>query len=168
MRSWFRKPLHKDSTDLPLYRRRERFLGRSEQALFDCLQEVLGGGYHVFVKVKLSSLVAPQVHSGNRVHQLHWITVHRQTLDFLVCRKHDMTPRVAIRMRSNGGHTRRGLRAGDVTDSVLRDIGLPRLSISAKRHYDPEALKKRLRAAMAENHDPGTTAGGGPGNDTSS
>jgi len=98
MKSWFSKPAHQDTTDLPLYRRRAHFFREADSAMFDCLQKAVGQAYHVFVKVKLSELVEPQVETGNRVHQLHWIKVHRQTVDFLICRKHDLEPLVAIRL----------------------------------------------------------------------
>lgn len=153
MKSWFSKPAHQDSTDLPLYRRRGRFLRDADRALFDCLQQLVGTAYHVFVKVKLSELVEPQVESGNRVHQLHWIKVHRQTVDFLICRKHDMAPLVAIRVLPRADYARRGLSAHDVIDTVLRDIGLPRITLSEKKRYDPDDLKKKLKVAMAENQD---------------
>lgn len=159
MRSWFSKPAHQDSTDLPLYKRRGRFLREADRALFDCLQRVLGQAYHVFVKVKLSELVEPRVETGNRVHQLHWIKVHRQTVDFLICRKHDMAPLVAIRVLPKADYARRGLSAHDVIDTVLRDIGLPRITLAERKSYDPEDLKKKLRIAMAESQD--TAAGNG-------
>jgi hypothetical protein len=159
MKSWFSKPAHQDSTDLPLYKRRGRFLGEAERALFDCLQRVLGQAYHVFVKVKLSDLVEPQVESGNRVHQLHWIKVHRQTIDFLICRKHDMAPLVAIRVLPRTDYARRGISSHDVIDTVLRDIGLPRITLSEKKRYDPDDLKKKLKVAMAENQDGAPAAG---------
>lgn len=164
MKTWFSKPAHQDSTDLPLYKRRRRFLGEADRALFDCLQRVLGQAYHVFVKVKLSDLVEPQVESGNRVHQLHWIKVHRQTIDFLICRKHDMAPLVAIRVLPRIDYARRGISSHDVIDTVLRDIGLPRITLSEKKRYDPDDLKKKLKVAMAENQDGAPAAGAsGPG-----
>jgi len=165
MKSWFSKPAHQDSTDLPLYKRRGEFLRESDRAMFDCLQRVLGQAYHAFVKVKLSELVEPQVESGNRVHQLHWIKVHRQTVDFLVCRKHDMQPLVAIRLLPKTEYARRGVAAHDVIDTVLRDIGLPRITFAEKKHYDPDDLKKKLKVAMAENQDaPTATGNSGRGN----
>ncbi len=167
MKSWFSKPAHQDSTDLPLYRRRGRFLGEADRTLFDCLQRVLGQAYHIFVKVKLSELVEPQVESGNRVHQLHWIKVHRQTVDFLICRKHDMAPLVAIRLLPRTDYARRGISAHDVIDTVLRDIGLPRITLSEKKRYDPDDLKKKLKVAMAENQDRASPAGQSGSGDTS-
>lgn len=150
MKTWFSKPAHQDSTDLPLYKRRGGFLRESDRVMFDCLQRVLGLGYHVFVKVKLSELVEPQVETGNRVHQLHWIKVHRQTVDFLICRKHDMAPLVAVRLLPKAEYARRGRSAHDVIDTVLRDIGLPCITLVEKKSYDPDDLKKKLRIAMAE------------------
>lgn len=150
MKSWFSKPAHQDTTDLPLYRRRARFLREADSAMFDCLQKVLGQAYHVFVKVKLSELVEPQVETGNRVHQLHWIKVHRQTVDFLICRKHDLEPLVAIRLLPKAEYARRRLSAHDVVDSVLRDIGLACIVLVEKKSYEPEEIKKRVRVAMAE------------------
>lgn len=167
MRSWFRKPAHQDSTDLPLYKRRAHFLRESDRALFDCLQRVLGQAYHVFVKVKLSELVEPVVESGNRVHQLHWIKVHRQTIDFLICRTHDKAPLVALRVLPKMEFARRGIAAHDVVDTVLRDIGLPCITLSERKSYDPEDLKKRLKIAMAEGQEAAATAGGEDSNGSS-
>lgn len=150
MRSWFSKPVHQDSTDLPLYKRRGYFMRDADRALFDALEQVLGGAYHVFVKVKLSELVEPQTESGNRIHQLHWIKVHRQTIDFLICRRHDMQPLLAIRLLSKTDYARHGVTAHDVIDTVLRDIGFPKLTLVEKKRYDPEDLKKKLRIALAE------------------
>lgn len=161
MKSWFRKAPHQDSTDLPLYKRREYFLRDADRVLFDTLDRVLGQAYRVFVKVKLSELVEPQVESGNRVHQLHWIKVHRQTIDFLICRRHDMQPLVAIRIIPKSEYARRGLSPQDVVDTVLRDIGLPSLTLTERKSYDPEDLKKKLRVAMAENQQQGASAIGG-------
>lgn len=151
MRSWFSKPSpHQDSTDLPLYKRRAGFMRDADRVLFDCLQQVAGQAYHIFAKVKLSELVEPQAESGNRVHQLHWIKVHRQTIDFLICRRHDMEPMVAVCALPKTEYAKRGLSAQDVTDVVLRDIGLPKLTLREKAKYDPEDLKKKLKIALAE------------------
>jgi hypothetical protein len=163
MKSWFRKPhAHQDTTDLPLYKRRACFMREADHALFDCLQQVAGQAYHIFVKVKLSELVEPQVESGNRVHQLHWIKVHRQTIDFLLCRRHDRVPMVAVCVLPKTEYAKRGVSAQDVTDVVLRDIGLPKLTLLEKKRYDPEDLKKKLKVAMAESQDQSTHAGGNP------
>lgn len=151
MKSWFSKSPHQDSTDLPLYKRRGLFMREVDRTLFESLRQVLGQAYHVFVKVKLSELVEPQVESGNRVHQLHWIKVHRQTVDFLICRRHDMAPLVAIRLFPKTEYARRGLSPHDIIDTVLRDIGLPSLTLTERKTYDPDDLKKKLRIAMAEN-----------------
>lgn len=151
MRSWFSKSVpHQDSTDLPLYKRRTCFMREADRAMFDCLQQVAGQAYHIFTKVKLSALVEPQAESGNRVHQLHWIKVHRQTVDFLLCRRHDMEPMVALSLFPKMEYARRGLAAQDVTDVVLRDIGLPKLNFPERSRYDPEELKKKLKIALAE------------------
>lgn len=156
MKSWFSKSPHQDSTDLPLYQRRGQFLGKTHLTLFDALRNVVGQAYHVFVKVKLSELVEPQVESGNRVHQLHWIKVHRQTIDFLICRRHDMEPLVAVRVFPKTEYARRGLSAYDVIDTVLRDIGLPKINLVEKNRYDETDLKKKLKIAMAETQEQGT------------
>lgn len=161
MRSWFSKSApHQDSTDLPLYKRRARFMREADLALLDCLQQVVGQAYYIFPKVKLSELVEPQTESGNRVHQLHWIKVHRQTIDFLLCRRHDMEPMVAVCALPKAEYARRGLSAQDVVDVVLRDIGLPKLTLPEKSKYDPDDLKKKLRVALAEHQDQNTPADG--------
>lgn len=153
MKHWFSKPAHHDSTDLPLYKRRGHFLRDADRAMFDALRQALGQAYHVFAKVKLSELVEPQSESGNRVHQLHWIKVHRQTIDFLVCRRHDLEPLVAIRVLPKAEYARRGLAAQDVMDTVLRDIGFPKVTLVEKKSYDPEDLKKKLKIALAESQE---------------
>lgn len=166
MKSWFRKSAHRDSTDLPLYQRRDVFLRETDRAMFETLREVLGEAYHVFVKVKLSDLVEPQVEAGNRVHQLHLIKVHRQTVDFLVCRREDMQPQAAVRLMPRSAYAMRGLAAQDVIDSVLRDIGLPCVTFTEKKSFDPEDLRKRLRVAMAENEPQQLAASGGEPQDS--
>jgi len=163
MRSWFTKPAHQDSTDLPLYKRRGYFMRDADRVLFDVLLRVVGQAYHIFAKVKLSELVEPQTETGNRVHQLHWIKVHRQVIDFLLCRRHDMEPLVAVRVLPKTEYAQRGLAPPDVVDVVLRDIGLPKLTLPEKKSYDPDDLKKKLRIAMAENQ-PGDGSGAGDGN----
>lgn len=159
MKSWFNKTPHQDTTDLPLYQRRGRFLSESDRALFDALHQVLGQAYHVFVKVKLSELVEPQVESGNRIHQLHWIKVHRQTVDFIVCRRHDMEPLVALRVFPKTEYARRGLAAYDIVDTVLRDIGLTKITLIEKKRYDVDDLKKKLKIAMAESQEQSALSG---------
>lgn len=166
MRSWFSKPSHKDSTDLPLYRRRDLFLRESDRVLFEVLQQVVGSAYQIFAKVKLSELVEPRVENGNRVHQMHWIKVHRQCIDFLVCRRHDMEPLVAVRLLPKAEYAKRGLSPYDVIDVVLRDIGLPKLTLVEKKTYDAESLKKKLRIAMAENQPRDTPPAPGDGGST--
>jgi hypothetical protein len=42
---------------------------------------------------------------------------------------------------------------------VLRDIGLPKISLVEKKHYDPEDLKKRIKIAMAETQGHGSSPG---------
>lgn len=75
-----------------------------------------------------------------------------------------MAPLVAIRVLPKSDYARRGISAHDVIDTVLRDIGLPRITLSEKKRYDPDDLKKKLKVAMAENQDRSSAAGeSGPG-----
>lgn len=149
MRTWFNKPAHNDTTDLPLYkRRRDEFMGDAHISLYRALCNIAGQAYHVFPKVKLSELVEPEVETGNRVHQLHWIKVHSQTVDFLVCRKHDMEPLVAVRIFSKSEYAKRGFSSPDVVDTVLSDISLAKVVVAEKKNYDPNDLKQKLKAAL--------------------
>jgi len=45
-------------------------------------------------------------------------------------------------------------------DVVLRDIGLPKLTVVEQKTYDPDSLRKKLRMAMAENQGRETPPGG--------
>ncbi len=144
MRLFQKKPVHYDTTDLPLYRRRLPFLSDNQRALWRALHQVAGREFAVLARVKLFDLVESDGPGENRNYQLHWIKVHQQSVDFLLCRARDMEPLLAIRQVTAAESARRSFSGPDVVDSVLRDIGLPQLHVKPRDRYDPLGLKKKI------------------------
>ena len=85
---------------------------------------------------------------SNRNYQLHWIKVHQQEIDFLLCRPVDMDPVMAIRITSDAESAARRFTGPDVLDTVLKDIGLACMGLRAQTTYDPLDLRKRIQRVM--------------------
>ena len=135
---------------MPLYKRRPHFMEENESALYKALMRAVDRDLYVLPKVKLFSLVEPQVPGSNRHSQLHWIKGHQQIVDFVLCRKKNMEPVIAIRQMSLVEDLQRPIKGPDMIDTVLRDIALPTLYVRAANKYDAVSLRKRLRLVFGK------------------
>lgn len=156
MKLWFSKKDRPDTSSMPLYQRRRSFMEEHETALYKALLRAVGNDLNVLPKVKLFSLVEPQIPGSNRQSQLHWIKGHQQLVDFVLCLQRDMEPVIAVRQMTTIEDLQRPIKGPDMIGTVLRDIALPTLYVRAPSNYEAADLRKRLRMTLGKIDRPAT------------
>lgn len=119
------KPLlrkHGRSVDFSLYRKKDRVMNESEQALFINLQKTLGDRYIVLSKVRIDDFVEAAHGAGGygargRIKSRH--------VDFLICDRATTKPFLAVELDGKS-HQGEGRQERDrFVDELYKTIGLP-------------------------------------------
>lgn len=124
------------------------FLDAEEISAYKTLCEVSGDYNIVLVKVSLAELVAPP--GPDRRNLDHWRRVQRRTLDFLICPTSTLHPLLAIKMCTKLDSKRQRVNSPDILDEVLKDIGLPLLRLTDRKHFEAKDLAGQIRFTLQQ------------------
>lgn len=119
------KPLlrkHGRSVDFSLYRKKDRVMNESEQALFINLQKTLGGRYIVLSKVRIEDFVEATHGVGGygargRIKSRH--------VDFLICDRVTTKPFLAVELDGKSHREEDQQKRDRFVDELYEAIGLP-------------------------------------------
>jgi hypothetical protein len=127
--------------------RRGRFLTPNEKRFLAVLDEAVGGGYRVFVQVRLAELVDVDLKANNSKRRAAMNKVFGKSIDFVICDSASLEPVVAIEL-DDRTHALPHRRERDTfVDAVFSEIGIPLLRARARRAYSVAALETLLREA---------------------
>jgi hypothetical protein len=130
----------------PAYRR-GRFLTPNEKRFLAVLDEAVGGGYRVFVQVRLAELVDVDLKANNSKRRAAMNKVFGKSIDFVICDSASLEPIAAIEL-DDRTHALPHRRERDTfVDAVFSEIGIPLLRARARRAYSVAALETLLREA---------------------
>lgn len=113
------------SFDASSYRKKERIMNESEQALFINLQKVLGDKYIILSKVRIEDFVevenrlgkSKRVSSRNRIKSKH--------IDFLICDQATTKPLLAIELDGKSHNNLKRQERDRFVNELYRAIDLP-------------------------------------------
>jgi len=131
----------------PAYRRGPFFLTPNEKRFLAVLDEAVGGGYRVFVQVRLAELVDVDLKANNSKRRAAMNKVFGKSIDFVICDSASLEPVAAIEL-DDRTHALPHRRERDTfVDAVFSEIGIPLLRARARRAYSVAALETLLREA---------------------
>lgn len=113
-------------TSLSSYRKKERVMNESEQALFINLQKALGDAYVVLSKVRIEDFV--DVDKKNISSNSQWGLrgrIKSRHVDFLVCNHATTKPLLAIELDGKSHNDPRRKNRDQFVDELYAVIGLP-------------------------------------------
>jgi hypothetical protein len=130
------------SREVKAYRKRDRVMNASEQALFINLQHQLQGKFLVLAKVRIEDFVEA-VHEGfdekevwgnrNRIKSRH--------IDFLICDFATTKPLLAIELDGNSHNRPDRLRRDSFVNKLYKDIEIRVEHIPVGSNFESEAVK---------------------------
>ena len=133
--------------DFSLYRKRERVMNESEQALFINLQKVFGERYIVLSKVRVEDFVEASRGDG-------WLgargRIKARHVDFLICDRATTKPLLAIELDGNSHRNENRQKRDRFIDELYHSIDLPIQHIPVGSNFleQTNALAQRV-----EKHD---------------
>lgn len=110
------------SVDFSLYRKKDRVMNESEQALFINLQKTLGDRYIVLSKVRIEDFVEATHEVGGygargRIKSRH--------VDFLICDRATTQPLIAVELDGKSHRGEDQQKRDRFVDELYKTIGLP-------------------------------------------
>lgn len=101
--------------------------------------EILGERFVALVQIPLISLVGVK-----RKHepggQSHLARIIQKRIDFLICRKEDLKPLLALELDGSTHQNEKRQERDHFVDSVFASIGLPVLHVSLQKTYNKAAV----------------------------
>jgi hypothetical protein len=85
---WWRSRASLEEINL---QRKSRLLSPAERSFFDCLIPALSEDFYIFTKVAIQDVVTPSPTAGYFEKRSIHKTLHGQTLDYVLCKKHDLS-----------------------------------------------------------------------------
>lgn len=112
--------------NLSLFRKKERVMNESEQALFINLQQVLGGEYVVLSKVRIEDFVEVKKNqlSSNEEYGARG-RIKSRHVDFLICDRATTKPLLAIELDGKSHSDLRRQDRDNFIDELYKSINLP-------------------------------------------
>lgn len=112
--------------DLSLFRKRERVMSESEQALFINLQKALGDEYIVLSKIRIEDFV--EVNRNGISDNNRWGLrgrIKSRHVDFLICERATTKPLLAIELDGKSHYDTRRQDRDHFVDELYKAINLP-------------------------------------------
>lgn len=126
--------------DLPYYRK-NYLLTKAEASFYHALLAEMPEGFAVMCKVRLLDVVGVNRGSGS---QAALNRVDRKHLDFVICERESLRPRLAIEL-DDASHQSEKAQARDAfIEQVLGKVELPLYRPRAARSYSPAELRGDL------------------------
>jgi Protein of unknown function (DUF2726) len=127
-------------TQLVPYRRRSFLFSSAERSFYQVLRGLVPD-HMIFVKVRLSDLVA--VRPVDPSFWYHFSPINRKLVDFVVCDP-TLSPVVAIELEHDTHRESRHPEGEDLINSVLTRASLPVVHIPERRRYLVSELRRLL------------------------
>ena len=130
-----------NDTDLKRYFLKDRIFDHpTEFEFYKILRdEILGERFVAMVQIPLVSLVGVRRRSESG-WQAHFNKVNEKRIDFLICRKGDLKPLLALELDGSSHETEKRQKRDQFVDSVFESIGLPVLHVSLQKTYNRAAV----------------------------
>jgi hypothetical protein len=120
-------------------------LSGAERSFYGVLEQVLGGQYRIFAKVRLSDLLKPRSWPSGSTRQGALNKINSKHVDFVLCAPDDLSVICAIEL-DDASHSRRDREARDEElDGAFRSASLPLVRFPVQRGY----VVSEVRAALA-------------------
>lgn len=127
--------------------RKPSFIRYDEKVLFDVLLQVCSDKYHVIPQARLSDLV--DIKSGMRDHENLYLALGEKSVDFLLLRKNDLFPVLAIELNGEY-HNWYSQRSKDATKKMILEFaGIPMLPINKAKSYSNSEIEKVITEAIS-------------------
>jgi hypothetical protein len=130
----------------PPYRKVDSLLTAAERSFYGVLLKAVDGETLVFAKVRLADVLwLPRDTRDRQAHHNRIISKH---LDFVLCSRDTLAPRLAIEL-DDSSHSRPARRERDsFVDAALSAAGLPLLRVPVRRGYSPHDLGEMIRGLL--------------------
>ena len=128
--------------------RKSSFIRFDEKVLFEALLQVCSDKYHVIPQARLSDLV--DIKSGMRDHENLYLAIGEKSVDFLLLRKTDLLPVLAIEL--NGMyHNWNSQQSKDATKKMILEFAdIPVIFIEKQKSYSIEELNKAISEKIVQ------------------
>jgi hypothetical protein len=124
----------------------DSLLTAAERSFYGVLLKAVDGETLVFAKVRLADLL--WLPRGTRDRQAHQNRIIAKHLDFVLCSRDSLAPRLAIEL-DDSSHSRASRRERDsFVEAALGAAGLPLLRVPVRRGYSPHDLGEMIRGLL--------------------
>jgi len=126
------------------YERIEKLFTSAERSFLGVLEQVVGGQYRVFGKIRLGDIIRPR----KGVSKSAWATaknrIDRKHVDFAICDPRTLQVIGVIELDDASHSGLKRQRTDKFVDAALAAAGVPIVRIPAQRGYTPAEIRDRI------------------------
>lgn len=128
------------------YVRKDFFLSEAERSFYFSLHHVASHKYEVFTKIRIADLI--DVPEDVVLHDEYLFKITHKHIDFLLCRKSDIYPLLAIELDDSSHYIHERYERDIFVDAVFKRAGIPLLHLPVKRDYISSELEIDINNAL--------------------
>lgn len=131
------------------YEKRGPLLTPAERSFYGALEQAVGGQALIFVKVRLADVIKPTKTVSASDWQRAFNKISAKHLDFVICRKNDLVPLLAIELNDRSHQASNRRRRDDFLANALESAGLAHVSLPARQGYSVTELRQIILPHLA-------------------
>lgn len=116
----------------------------TEQGFYNILRdEILGKQFIAIPQIPYPALIKIPLSRKNGF-QSYWNRIQARRLDFLLCDREDLTPRLAIELDGSSHNSKKAKKTDEFKDKLFKEIGLPLLRVEVREEYNRELITLQI------------------------
>ena len=143
----FKKKDGKGVVDFP-YQSKDVLCSSAERSFLGALDQIVGGGFRVFAKVRLADIIDVQNGLPASARQSAFNRISGKHLDFVVCNANDLSIIGAIELDDKTHRGKSRQERDRFLDKTLEVVGIPILRIKAQSTYSIKEISSSLDSAF--------------------
>jgi len=132
------------------YRKQRAIFTAPETSFYDQLQEAVGEHAHIFAKVRVANVVAPNKGLSNSDWKKSYDNISGQHFDFLLVSKKDYSVLCAIDFNGHPTGSKKRQQHDEFLIGVCQSVNIPFMQVTAGIEYTVFSLQKTLAAHMPQ------------------
>ncbi|MFM2414484.1 MAG: hypothetical protein RI911_177 [Candidatus Parcubacteria bacterium] len=130
------------------YIKKQYFMTKAENELFQILSKEFSGEYVVFAQVHLPTIINHKIKGQNWKAALS--SVDRKSVDFVLCDKTYLSPKLAIELDDKSHEEEDRKERDRFVEQVLESAGMPLLRIKNKGFFDVAEVVEMVRKGVRD------------------
>lgn len=146
--AFFVKKSSQAAKEISPYVQKQYFMTNAEKDFFLLLGQIIGDRYYIFSQVSVNSLLTVDRQGKDFIHYLN--KMRQKSVDFVLVEKNTMRTLLIIELDDRSHLKPERMARDQFLDETFAAADLKLLRVQNQRHYDFDALRYQINAALAQ------------------